>query len=115
MNQLFWLDFHNPDTPKEYLGTAIVRAEDFITAVRKAHYLGINPCGQVHWIDLDHPERIPRKFIERLLDRREVSKLLEIIGPGTRQHGNVKLLPKSRKRSRSYSLRLVQNRMAPPA
>jgi hypothetical protein len=78
--ELFWLQFTNPDDGS-FLGVSIVPAEkdDFLSAVQMAHHFGINPGGQVRWIEVENLERLPRRFLARLLDRDEVAQVEAIL------------------------------------
>ncbi len=44
-----WMSFADPDLPEgtQFLGCAIVEAEDVVQAATVAHLLGINPGGEV--------------------------------------------------------------------
>lgn len=57
----WWLSFADPDRPtgQQFLGACIVRAVDEISAVKVAHALGINPGGEVRFMDLV-PEKVAR-------------------------------------------------------
>lgn len=46
---LYWLSFVDDERPKgsQFLGAAIVEAENSLDAVRVAHHLGCNPGGEV--------------------------------------------------------------------
>lgn len=68
----FWLSFCDPARPagEQFLGVAIIAAEDFENAVMRAHELGINPGGEVRGLPVpaDSVERVfPHS--ERLLSR----------------------------------------------
>lgn len=69
--QLWWLSFADGARPQgqQFLGVAIVPADDMIAAVRLTHRLGINPGGEVRGGPLcTIPAGLPT---ERLLDAAE--------------------------------------------
>lgn len=77
---MMWLSFADPTRPtgRQFLGAAIVRADRIITAVRRAHALGINPGGEVMsmWIDPAMARSLSFKLpIERLLSPEEAREL----------------------------------------
>jgi hypothetical protein len=72
MNELHWLSFVD-DTTGKNLGVAIVEAEDIISAVIKAHILGINPGGQVADFQINAP--IEEKYLNRLLSKEEALQI----------------------------------------
>jgi hypothetical protein len=78
--ELFWLDFHDPDSGK-FLGACLVPAEreNFIEAVQVSHHYKCNPGGQVAWIEVENLHRAPREYLTRLLNADEVVKLMAII------------------------------------
>ena len=69
----WWLSFVDPHKPEgaQFLGCCIVEAHDFIGAVRVAHALGCNPGGEVQGLDIPAEMQIDRKYLERLLTRKE--------------------------------------------
>ena len=75
--ELFWLDFHDPDSGK-FLGACVVPAEreNFIEAVQVSHHYKCNPGGQVVWIEVENLHRAPREYLTRLLNADEVRKLM---------------------------------------
>lgn len=78
----FWLSFADPGRPKgtQFLGVAIVVADDFLTAVRKAHALGINPGGEVQGAGT---ALLPAsKYLDRLLTKEEAEKADASFGVG---------------------------------
>lgn len=50
----WWLSFCDPAKPKgeQFIGICIVEAVDQITAVKVTHALGINPGGEVAFMDI---------------------------------------------------------------
>jgi hypothetical protein len=79
LSGLWWLSFAGDS----FLGAAIIPAADFISAVTAAHLLGINPGGEVlghPWIGEEGKPLIPDNYIGRLLNTRELDKLMEIVG-----------------------------------
>jgi hypothetical protein len=71
----FWLNFIDPDLPEEsdFLGAAIVAADDFVEAVKHAHTMGCNPGGEVSGQSFEC-DGIPAEFAGRLLDRQAVGQ-----------------------------------------
>jgi hypothetical protein len=78
----FWLSFADPGRPKgtQFLGVAIVNADDFLAAVRKAHALGINPGGEVQGFET--PLLPAAKYLDRLLTKEEAEKADASFGVG---------------------------------
>jgi hypothetical protein len=72
--ELHWLSFASEETGKN-LGVVIVHANDIISAVIKAHRLGINPGGQVADFCIDGP--ISAEYLNRLLTPEEARVLAE--------------------------------------
>lgn len=74
----FWLSFCDPELPtgEQFLGCAIIDADNFVCAVRRAHELGINPGGEVAGGDLvpGHPYTTEHK--NRLFATREEAERL---------------------------------------
>lgn len=76
---MFWfLSFADGRRPKgtQFLGGAIVEAQDFMAAIKKTHALGINPGGEVQGtgpsITVDSVgEELNKKYSNRLLTREE--------------------------------------------
>lgn len=83
MGHLYWLSFVEPQEDR-FLGVVIVRgAADLLTAVQVSHALGLNPGGEVRGMLVDRKEgiaEIPEGYIERLLTRDDVNKLMEAVG-----------------------------------
>lgn len=83
----WWLSFADPDRPKgqQFLGLCIVEAVDEITAAKVAHALGINPGGEVKFMDLV-PEKVARlsfdlsAYYDRFIPRDEALVLTDRIG-----------------------------------
>lgn len=66
VKRLWWVSFAEPGS---FLGVALVRAEDLISATQKARALGINPGGEVMGFPL-LPEQEPgAEYHDKLLDR----------------------------------------------
>jgi len=85
MTGLYWLSFADPRRPegKQFLGVAIVRATQAIEAVKVSHALGINPGGEVRLHPVVYEPGtlpVPEEYIERLLDRGEISLRLSKLG-----------------------------------
>lgn len=81
---LFWLSFADPKLPKgkQFLGAVVIRADDMIEAIKRSHFLGINPGGEVEGhpvIYLAGVDPIPDSFKERLLSRSEIDRLMALI------------------------------------
>lgn len=72
----WWLSFANNE---RNLGVALVKAGDFIEAVRRAHALGINPGGEVNgWAveeDLGLGEPAPKWQHKLITTRAEMDKM----------------------------------------
>ena len=86
--ELFWLLFEDPDKSggDAFMGVSIVPAtkDNFIEAVQVAHHYRCNPAGgQVVWIEKAHLQRLPRRFLAKLLNADEVQQCEAII------HGEV--------------------------
>ncbi len=67
---MWWLSFCDDRKPKgaQFLGLCIVEAVDEITAVKITHALGINPGGEVGFMDLI-PEKVARLSFDLLAMR----------------------------------------------
>lgn len=73
---LWWLSFTDPSRPvgDQFLGVAIVYAPGNVHAIQMAHFLGINPGGQVSaWGPL-HVDSITPSFLNRLLTKEEAQQ-----------------------------------------
>lgn len=75
--KLWWLSFADATLPKgtQFLGAAIVRGETMTAAVVRAHWLQINPGGEVLGVEIPPEVKIESDWIERLLSREEWEKL----------------------------------------
>ena len=73
----YWLSFCDPDLPngQQFLGVALVPAEDFIDAIQRSRRLGCNPGGEVRVMELPRGFNPPLEFVGRLLDRAGVERL----------------------------------------
>jgi hypothetical protein len=72
----WWLSFVDVSAaPHRFLGVAIVRATNEITAVREAHRLGCNPGGEVGTMRIPDEGVPPAGWRERLLSREEIAGL----------------------------------------
>jgi hypothetical protein len=69
MTRYIWLSFADADLPEgqQFLGAAIIKASNFVEAVKVAHILGINPGGEVMSLEVPEDVEIPEKWVERLL------------------------------------------------
>lgn len=76
---LWWLSFASD---VGFLGVAIVRADDFLDAVRWAHTLDCNPGGQCAGAEFpsDIAERVAVADIGRLLTKKEAKELGAMLG-----------------------------------
>lgn len=76
----WWLSFADPDLPEgeQFLGVAIVEQRWFISAVEKAHELGINPGGQIQGVPVDL-DTVPDEDIETLLGEERARHLAETV------------------------------------
>lgn len=70
---MWWLSFADPELPEgtQFLGAAIIKASNFLEAVRVSHILGINPGGEVKSQRIPVEMEIPDKWVERLLTKAE--------------------------------------------
>lgn len=74
---LFWMSFCDPTLPtgEQFLGATIVEAEDSKAALRKSWRLGINPGGEVMFVELlGTAEMLPiqvQKYLHNLVSRDE--------------------------------------------
>jgi hypothetical protein len=85
----WWLSFADAGLPKgsQFLGCCIVEGYGIITAVQRAHELGIDPGGGVMGIDIpnDLLHQFPESYRDRLLTRQETEELGPMVnerGPG---------------------------------
>ena len=69
------LYFTDPDAPvgQRFLGACIVMAPGFITAIQRAHQLGINPGGAV--LHYDAPEHDPTMRDRLIISDEEMAAL----------------------------------------
>jgi len=76
-NKLDWqfLYFSDPAKPagQKFLGAVIVEAHGFLTAIRRAHQLGINPGGAVYHFDA--PAHDPSMRNRLIIDDETMEKL----------------------------------------
>lgn len=89
----WWLSFCDPDkTPPpelqrpggpSFLGVAIIRAPDYISAIEMAHALGCNPGGQVNGVPVPPDIPIPDDYLGRLLTKTDVEYLDTLYTEGT--------------------------------
>lgn len=75
----WWLSFADATLPKgtQFLGACIVRARGMVSAVSRAHVLGINPGGEVVGYELPAAADeigIPDDYCNRLLTREEAER-----------------------------------------
>lgn len=73
----FWMSFADPKRPKgqQFLGVAIVEADEFLHAVSISHRLGINPGGEIAGYVLPQPP--PAGMQHRLLTKAEAEAYVE--------------------------------------
>lgn len=80
---LWWLSFCDATRPKgeQFLGAAIVRAEDIAGAIRAAWRFGCNPGGEVlsEPFPEDLEDAVPDHFRHRLLSRAECAEVDELL------------------------------------
>lgn len=73
----WWLSFVDPARPEgdRFVGVAIVRASNIVTAAMEAHRLGCNPGGELAGIEIPD-EHVPApEWRERLLTRADVERM----------------------------------------
>lgn len=78
----FWLSFADPDLPKgkQFLGVIVIKAIDFLDAIKEASGKGINPGGEVVGNEVvGDLAKIPEEYIGRLLTRDEAQALDAIL------------------------------------
>lgn len=75
---LHWLSFCDPYLPKgsQFLRVCIIDQADFNLALRTAHFLKINPGGEVQGVSFDGDKlKVPEKYMNKLMQRSEISEL----------------------------------------
>lgn len=72
-----WLSFADSNLPEgsQFLGVAIVRGIEMLTAVSASHELGINPGGEVVGHAIPRDLDVPVEYRERLLTKDEAKAL----------------------------------------
>jgi hypothetical protein len=61
-----------------FLGCTIVRARGTLSAVRRAHAIGVNPGGSVKAYEIDHESPPPAALFEKLVtDKASVQAILD--------------------------------------
>lgn len=73
VRDLYWLSFASVEPPHDFLGVAIVYADDFRDAVEQAFALGINPGGEVRGYEVQS-SAIPGDCLNRLIDSEEIAR-----------------------------------------
>jgi hypothetical protein len=76
----WWMSFCNADKPKgeRFLGGLIIKADSDLEAIKRSHFLELNPGGEVlfYKIPEQYHERIPMDWIEtRLISKKECEDL----------------------------------------
>ncbi len=73
----WWLSFCDPDRPEgnQFLGIAIVLADDFLSACFLARLTGCNPGGEVMGAPLPDSLELDRTNMHRLLSRAEAEEI----------------------------------------
>jgi hypothetical protein len=76
--RLWYMSFCDGDRPKgeQFLGSLYIRGKSFCGAVSKSHLLGLNPGGEILFVEvpLDVASRVPEEWIGRLLSREELAQ-----------------------------------------
>jgi hypothetical protein len=76
-DQFYWMSFADPDRPEgtQFLGCLILQATDPMDLITKSHRMGLNPGGEVQFLEIP-PEGIPaEKWHNRLLSRDDVAAI----------------------------------------
>lgn len=70
----WYMSFADPDLPKgsQFLGGAIVKAQGVATAHIEVNRLGINPGGEVMFMQVPPDVQVNEDYVNRLLTREEV-------------------------------------------
>lgn len=73
----FYLSFSDPDRPKgqQFLGATIIEADNCVFATSKAWKLGLNPGGQVAFVELsdfDPTDKDAQKYVHKFVPREVV-------------------------------------------
>jgi len=73
----WWLSFADGTKPtgSQWLGGAYVQGDDIVEATRIAHFLGINPGGEVQGAELPESIQLPDEAINRLLSKTDMERL----------------------------------------
>lgn len=74
---LMWCSFADGNLPKgrQFLGVAVVEADNITIALTRINFLGINPGGEVVFAPIP-PELAPSdEWVNRLLSRKEAEQL----------------------------------------
>lgn len=78
---LHWLSFADADLPEgsQFLGVVVTQAADFMFAVMKCNFNGINPGGEVQGVEIPEQFNVPAEYRDRLLTRAECEELDKIM------------------------------------
>jgi hypothetical protein len=73
----WWLSFADGSLPKgqQFLGAALVRGYNIISATSEAHRIGCNPGGEVQGTPVPPYLTVPDEYRGRLLSRAEAEEL----------------------------------------
>jgi hypothetical protein len=94
---MYWLSFADSELPKgsQFLGCAIVEANDIANAIARSHVVGCNPGGQVLCAEITEDRHAEyRRYVNRLMQRDEIERALgPVLNPSefTAAHPDVKL------------------------
>ncbi len=77
MTAWWWLSFCDPDRPEgeQFLGVALVQAEDEYGVAPAAWVAGCNPGGEIGMMRIPDKVPVPVEYQHRLLSRAEAAKL----------------------------------------
>lgn len=72
---LYWLSFVDGDRPRgeRFLGVAIVEALNEFVVIPAAWAAGVNPGGEVQFVQIPNEMDIPIQYINRLMDKDEIA------------------------------------------
>lgn len=76
----WWMSFCDPDKPEgtQFLGAAIIKADNHFDMMTRSWLLGLNPGGEVAFFEIpeQYEKRVPNDWIEsRLITKIEADEL----------------------------------------
>jgi hypothetical protein len=87
-HQLLLVGFYDPDRPNPNIpdqrmltGVAVIRTDDFNLLMSKPHRFVAKHGSEVEWVEINHHDCIPERFIGRLISEAEYAELKQFWPP----------------------------------